>query len=137
MTRIEEIKNRAEKTTVGPWGVNTGHFVVASCGHSNDDDKDYEVCGNGYLMRDGVGDSDAKTDAEFIAHARTDIPYLLSKVEAAEKLAQVSQMVQKAIDSASRMLAEGRCTTGLVQFTLEDSYKALDVALAAYRKTTP
>jgi hypothetical protein len=116
MTRIEEIKNRAEKTTVGPWGVNTGHFVVASCGHSNDDDKDYEVCGNGYLMRDGVGDSDAKTDAEFIAHARTDIPYLLSKVEAAEKLAQEVEIFAAIEDP-------------------DENLKRLREALAAYRTT--
>ena len=77
--RIKEIRERAEKATVGPW-------VTVSCSHG------------GRILTRGdtnVGRKERhpqtyiqivpREDAHFIAHAREDIPWLLERVEELEK----------------------------------------------------
>ena len=83
MSNLDEIRARVEAASTGPWIVETGpwsgdNWLVGSvmCGKSRDS-KDY-YC---HITTDHVHASelrgDAKTDAEFMAHAHSDIVYLL------------------------------------------------------------
>lgn len=60
------MRKAVENYSPPPWGVNTGHYPVATIGTSNVDGQNYVVCMNGYAARDGQGNSDAKNDAERI-----------------------------------------------------------------------
>lgn len=77
---LQECRDRAERSSPGPWTVNSDHFTVCSTGNSNEDDQHYSVHMNGYAARDGAH-SDAKDDAAFIAASRTDIPLLCGIVQ--------------------------------------------------------
>ena len=73
MTRLDAIRNRAEAATPGPWGVDSSNgFIKAAeprvtLAHMWDKfEEDFPNC---------VDNSD------FIAHARSDIPYLLELVQ--------------------------------------------------------
>ena len=61
---LEEIKARHEAATPGPWELSRDAGIYI------DRDEDYCIC--------GIGN---EPDAEFISHARTDIPTLLAEVE--------------------------------------------------------
>lgn len=67
MNRIDEIKERCEKAHPGPWTYNRGSV---GCYHVMSDDRDFET---GCIMFKG----DSKATADFIAHSREDIPFLL------------------------------------------------------------
>jgi hypothetical protein len=67
MSRIKEIKERCEKAHPGPWTYNRGSV---GCYHVMSDDRDFET---GCIMFKG----DSKATADFIAHSREDIPFLL------------------------------------------------------------
>ena len=83
-TRLAEIRARAEAATEGPWtALGSG---VASGDH-------WHVIASGEAVahissRDGVNEDQREPDAEFIAHARTDLPALLAAVEAVRELHQ-------------------------------------------------
>jgi hypothetical protein len=76
--RVEEIQQRVEKATPGPWFAK--HRAVDCCEH------DDECCGLG-LEIEGPPEATNRgqfyrgADAAFIAHAREDIPWLLAEVE--------------------------------------------------------
>lgn len=78
MSRIDEIKRRLLATTPGSWGV-----------VEQDDDGDWIVSGadGAYIAQtsyDGLSVTTRETcrgDAEFIAHAKEDIAFLLEKLE--------------------------------------------------------
>lgn len=73
--RLAEIRARAEKATLGPWqqwfSDPTAHMIVAEARASD-----------GFQQ---VAENVTDEDAEFIAHARTDIPYLLDLVDELER----------------------------------------------------
>lgn len=77
--RLAEIRARADAASPGPWSLSriTAH------------DSDGEYCGtDNYLIdagREEIGGLDLDDDAEFAAHARDDIPYLLDLVAARDK----------------------------------------------------
>ena len=67
--RLAEIRARCEKATLGPWG------VCYDSKHS-----DYSICELAHWPKaNGL----ARSDAEFIRHAREDLPWLLAIAEAA------------------------------------------------------
>lgn len=94
--REQEIRARANAATPGPWGIyddETGLFDIAA---------DLEDTGHGYRCRRYVGQLEAgqidndpthkewteeqdraqvEADAEFVAHAREDVPALLAEVD--------------------------------------------------------
>ena len=83
LRRIEEIKARAAKATPGPWRAD-GQFV-----RPVHDSPQYVECG--HLEKSWTEETFA--NAQFVAHARQDIPWLcrlvrklLTVAEAAEKL---------------------------------------------------
>jgi hypothetical protein len=80
MTKIDEIRGRVEKATLGPWEadyIDTNHFEIFS---RNKDAERY------FIVSQGNENGD---DLDFIAHAREDIPYLLGVIdELVEGIAQ-------------------------------------------------
>jgi hypothetical protein len=60
---LAAIRERAEKATPGPW-IDNGNEIVAECKPNL-----------------GIAGAISDEDAEFIAHARTDIPKLIAEVE--------------------------------------------------------
>ena len=72
MSRIEEIKARVEAATPGPWEFSEPNLIVA--GDPDDPGWWGEVA--------SVSDSyfNNTVDADFIAHARADVPYLLDEL---------------------------------------------------------
>lgn len=78
--RLAEIKARAEAATEGPW-----EHVRDSNEHLADCPPTYEslvTADNGYVAVLDWGNTSTSPDAEFIAHARTDVPALVAALEA-------------------------------------------------------
>ena len=72
--RLREIRERAEKATLGPWYVGEKiTWMVRSSAFGNIAHCD---------LQGGPGN---EADAVFIAHAREDIPYLLERLETLER----------------------------------------------------
>lgn len=76
---LEEIERRANAATSGPWWAwNRGvgwHIAVGS-------PEDLDEWGRPRLLPEGFRtDIEFEADAEFIAHARTDIPALIAEVK--------------------------------------------------------
>lgn len=83
MSQLEEMKARAEKATPGPW----------ESGHTH---------GRVHYLRNGIRFTVADLafrDAEFIAHARTDVPKLIAALEAA--LATADALIEENQDATT------------------------------------
>ena len=79
--RIAEITARCEAATPGPWET------------ALDVGKKYYIAPPSYGVRDFCylsGGFDREQDASFIAHAREDIPYLLSQLAASQRREQAA-----------------------------------------------
>ena len=85
---LQAIEERASKATPGAWIVEAGEYsgrdwmigsVAMFLGASCWDDKCYTVTTNQVHASELEGD--AKTDAEFIAYAREDVPALIAEVK--------------------------------------------------------
>jgi hypothetical protein len=131
--RLQEIKNRAEKATPGPW----------------EPQEPWGTCGNSWGRVKGPKSTrqyygsmcfDKMDDVEFIAHSRDDVPYLLSKVEAAEKLAQAAEKLLATTTPQDCTHGEEASYCLSCEFeaekALEEAIDPVREALAAYRKTT-
>lgn len=84
--RLKEIKARYAHTNPGPWIIEKGgysgqNWMIADFGLCERDGKDYNVI----VTTDAVNASrlcgDAEDDAEFVAHARQDVPWLVAQLE--------------------------------------------------------
>lgn len=90
---IEQIKARAENATEGPWGrfhddYETGTSLVAAALH---EPKDVDVI---------ASDIANPNDANFIRHARTDIPALLDHITVVEaERDRYARLVTKAVEA--------------------------------------
>lgn len=77
MDRLEEIREREQAATPGSWNIDrdgqirSGIILVAGCN---------PIIRNGELWSDGIRYPNS-SNAEFIAHTREDIPYLLSEID--------------------------------------------------------
>lgn len=86
LTDLTAIRQRAEAATPGPWtaaewfGSDEGGWAAIGPHHTTDID-DVEFADE----PDGIVHARAKLDADFIAHARDDIPYLLDRIEVLEQ----------------------------------------------------
>ncbi len=80
--RLEEIKQREAKATPGPWQQKDRYKVWGPCRHHRDCSHMQKVADIAFHANTQF--EGTKDDAEFIAHARHDIPYLLRRLEAAE-----------------------------------------------------
>lgn len=72
--RLDEIQARVEAATPGPWEVTQEGWSVISAACN--------ICGtyHNHSMHDGGRTWDAQPDADFIAHSREDVPFLLAEV---------------------------------------------------------
>ena len=86
--QLQAIEERANKASTAPWIVEAGEYsgrdwmigsVAMFLGASCWDDKCYTVTTNQVHASELEGD--AKTDAEFIAYAREDVPALIAEVK--------------------------------------------------------
>ena len=75
--KLNEIKERAEKATSGPWDMQDDLFVVE---------------GDGLILGDMVAKATSEADAKFIAHAREDIPALVAEVERLQRGRNISHV---------------------------------------------
>lgn len=84
--RIDEIRQRCEKTTPGPW---ISPFDASRMGDGNDDcNSIVNIEGEtvvGVTYYDGPVLYAIETDADFISHAREDIPFLLDLLSEQER----------------------------------------------------
>lgn len=113
MSRIDEIRERVEKAYKGHWKVQKIPDSIDASGG------DPEACirHDGYIVEPVMHPWEPLgmyEDADFIAHSRDDIPYLLDRIQALEKVAEAAKKVQKA-GPAGRHL-----------FLLDEMYNALD-----------
>ena len=77
--RLAEIRARAEKATPGPWKWHTSNSWRRL---KRDDRGISQSVSEPFVARDGHPDLDInEPDMQFIAHARTDIPFLLAEIE--------------------------------------------------------
>ena len=90
MNRLDEIEARANAATEGPW-------------FPNRYSEDWEVCGE--LDDNGnpalVASEAVETDAEFIAHARTDVPDMAAALRAVLEIHQDGGESQGYLDDGS------------------------------------
>lgn len=84
--RLREIKARYTHANPGPWIIEKGgytgeNWMVADFGICERDGKDYSI----QITTNGVNASrfcgDAEDDAQFVAHARADVPWLVEQIE--------------------------------------------------------
>lgn len=83
LAELPEIRERADKATLGPWCTIPDDTISEYVG--NEEHGDFIKCM--YLNRDG--------NAEFIAHAREDVPKLCSSLQAAAKQIERLEQVKK------------------------------------------
>ena len=89
-SKLEEIKSRCEAATKGEWT----HGYKDGSGKVGEDDEGGHILGGNYqylIVRGGREDYLkygvlAEKDAEFIAHARQDLPWAVGKLEEARGL---------------------------------------------------
>ena len=109
---IEAIKARADKATAGPWANDApacvaklwpegGKMTVATAPHET------------FF---GIA------NAEFIAHARTDIPALIAAIEASETARVKAEQERDALKEALR-----QCISPIGGYAIKDSAQALEV----------
>ncbi len=107
MTRLNEIKERAKKATAGPWKVK--HYLPCSPIDNKTNSWFSDVVQNGEEVckfldfRDNRAHDDPgeAPTADFIAHARSDIPWLIAEVErltAVEHLCENPQPLQRFVE---------------------------------------
>jgi hypothetical protein len=96
---LREIEARANAATPGPWLVErqySGDNWMIGClvvGTDSGDGKNYDVTiTTDHLHASEYGDATARIDAEFVAHARTNVPALIAEVRRLrEELAEYQQ----------------------------------------------
>lgn len=132
---LDEVKARAESATPGPWrqesylsGTEYIRFQTSTKENSHGDGT--LGCHMTYRniaafdMSEDECDRRKHADANFIAHARTDVPLLISKLEAAER----------ALDKVALLM---RGAPSIAPMTDQMVLKLAEDTLAELRKDTP
>ena len=93
--RLTEIRQRTEAATPGPWNLIT-------MGRDGDGDDEWGwIMGANKNWRWDDGDGpQSRANADFIAHSRDDIPYLLSEVDRLNELLNASKAGQLTLQKA-------------------------------------
>jgi hypothetical protein len=115
---LAEVRARAEAATPGPWAwaatceKGYGANVGAECFAEDDDDARHPLSGDlseredNYIVLQGIASMEhqnANADAEFIAHAREDVPRLLAALARAE--AENARAAEEGFKVAARLTA--------------------------------
>jgi hypothetical protein len=109
LTRYEAIKARVEKAFTGPWkveGPRFGYFTVRQDPHDWDGQGYQTVCGMPSLTKNSSMRPLFEGTADFIAHAREDIPYLLKRVTDVEARDQAREAEIRALIDEYRQRAQ-------------------------------
>ena len=86
MSILDEIQARADAATEGPWAVEVDDDGFDGASVLLDDGVGW---GTAYICQDmHQGESEGVADAEFISHAREDVPKLVAALRAVEVLAE-------------------------------------------------
>lgn len=108
---MNDIAARCEKATAGPWQVLTEELVEAAWINAATADDDLPIA-----LFDFRSADENKANAEFLAHARTDIPRLLAALRSAheriEHLLAANNREIEARIAANRELGELRAKLG-------------------------
>ena len=86
---LTQIKERAEKASKGPWDVDVPVDYCTNCKNG------YEIVQSELFLAPIVAELRIREDAEFIAHAREDVPKLVAEIEA---LRMENQRYRKALE---------------------------------------
>lgn len=90
---IEEIRQREVKATKGPWAQDKYHPFIINEGTD-------VCCGVPFIATTQVTNrQNWKSDAHFIAHARTDIPYLLAELDKRDRVIDLYHDALKDIEA--------------------------------------
>lgn len=115
---LDAIQARADAATEGPWKVTD----LSNHGHRGTLWVDIDRPADGSMTvaelteADGVEVIWKTTDAEFIAHARTDIPALIAEVKALRgKVAEVEELAQQIAENAEVNWEQDNFGAGQVQ----------------------
>lgn len=144
MSRLKEIEERCEKAAPEPWcshdpGMYCGYACTPDGCYENHDSPVRQLEGphtewpepNGGPVDDGTLQCFTIADADFIAHARSDIPYLISELRASLARAERAEAL---VREAREMLDNGReCDDCGPSVT--DLKRRIDAALQAARDT--
>lgn len=106
---LQAIRARAERASKGRWSVNVSVDYCDNCKNG------YEIVQSELFLAPIVAELRNREDAEFIAHAREDIPKLLAEIE------RLRAGIERAINETScddtwdylNRLLEGKETTDL------------------------
>lgn len=109
--RMAEIRERTENATPGPWTVDLNVLSIWCENPKGGERKLFDIRGWGFLTGGGHGALGLKAaeakeiqrrDGLFAAHAREDIPWLLSRIEELEaQLAEAREEARKNAEAAS------------------------------------
>jgi hypothetical protein len=103
---LKAIEERCEKATPGPWVHRMNHHARNQQVQSSEvglegDDPESRPLFTGWAWKPG-GHRDARPNAEFIAHARTDIPALLAHIQEQEATAQRREEILSDLGKVAR-----------------------------------
>jgi len=113
--QLNAIKERAEKATAGPWearkwsGPTNDQFFVRQYGESETKEIATAWQGVRYPRMPEICGEEAKANAIFIAHSRTDIQALITEVE---RLQKENAFRQKLVETLSRYIPNGELLRG-------------------------
>lgn len=101
---LDEIKERCDKATEGPWitGGCSGRMITTPDGY----------VGDGF-----IADVDTKVHADFIAHARQDVPALLAEIESLNSRLSEFGTIRAQLQTASYSTNKG--AEDLAKFILQ------------------
>jgi hypothetical protein len=94
--RIEQIKERADKATAGPWNYCESDGVF----YSPDKTPVGCVYDNVDSGTDEIDDEPSRHNGYFIAHAREDVPFLLRRIEELKEWGQAFRVYGSTPDAA-------------------------------------
>jgi hypothetical protein len=104
--QLEEIRERAEKATKGPW-----YFtVLGDCAQLSPVEKPKRIIGDlsihdgrGNQYKNHISGEEGFANTAFIAHSRTDVPALLAEVE---RLRERNEKLERVAEAASGLLLQ-------------------------------
>jgi len=122
MNKLKEIRERVRKATKGPW-VTSNDDNVFYCGKVISVETIQDICIDPEF-------DDRPNDRDFIAHARTDIPYLLLLVDLYEAaLGEITKggSCQECIEDRRHLMirldSSHHCCEGIARKALADAEK--------------
>ena len=130
LDRLDEIQSRADKATDGPWVVQEEEWAVISSSsdsvlHAFAVEKDCTECGEPQVEAD-VEVVLVIEDAEFIAHARTDVPWLIEqvrKLDAALRAVLDTCAEIRANNTGTDFRAGGITAASIIESAIENALK--------------